>query len=86
VASPLIGYKRDLILKGKYDPNFTVSQMAKDLDIVLSVGRSSHVPMPLTAQIREHYEGAIAAGSGDRDFFVLVKEMAARAGLEHPQG
>ena len=81
VASPLIEYKRKVMLEGAYNPNFTVSQMMKDLDIVLSVGRSSHVPMPLTALIREQYESAFVNGNGELDFFVLVKEMAERAGL-----
>jgi 3-hydroxyisobutyrate dehydrogenase-like beta-hydroxyacid dehydrogenase len=55
--------------------------MLKDLDIILSVGRSNHVPMPLAAQIREQYEAAFVRGNGERDFFVLVQDMAARAGL-----
>lgn len=82
VATPLLGYKRDLINAGKFDPNFSVSQMMKDMDLILSVGRFNHVPMPLTSSIREQYEAAFAHGLGEKDFFVLVKEMRDRAGLK----
>lgn len=81
VSSPLIGYKVGTILEGTYEPAFSVAQMMKDYDIALSVARSNHAPMPLLAQIREQYEAAFAGGSGERDFFVLVREAALRAGL-----
>lgn len=81
VSSPLIGYKIRTILEGTYEPAFTVAQMMKDYDIVLSVARSNHTPMPLLAQIRQQYEAAFAGGSGERDFFVLVEEAARHAGL-----
>lgn len=81
VSSPLLDYKRKTILENTYEPAFTVAQMMKDLDIVLAVGRSNHTPMPLVAQIRQQYEAAFAGGNGDRDFFILVKEAADRAGL-----
>jgi len=81
VASPVIGYKRDMIVSGDYAPNFTVEQMMKDFDILLSVGRAMHSPQPLTAQIRQQYEAAWLNGNADEDFFVLVRELARQAGL-----
>lgn len=75
VASPVIGYKRDMIVEGRYEPNFTVEQMMKDFDILLSVGRTVHAPLPLAAQIRQQYEAAWLAGHAEKDFFVLVKQM-----------
>ena len=81
VASPLIGYKKDLVIQGEYAPAFAVSQIMKDYDILLQAGREGHVPLPLTAQIRSQYEEAYVKGLGDKDFFVLVKEMIARAGV-----
>jgi 3-hydroxyisobutyrate dehydrogenase-like beta-hydroxyacid dehydrogenase len=76
VASPVIGYKRQMIEKGDYTPAFTVEQMMKDFDILLSVGRAIHAPLPLTSQIRQQYEAAWLSGLADRDFFVLVRQMA----------
>jgi len=81
VASPLIGYKRDMIVSGDYTPAFPISGMMKDFDILLSVGRSAHCPLPLAAQIRQFYEAAYVRGQGDRDFFALVEEFAQLAGV-----
>jgi 3-hydroxyisobutyrate dehydrogenase-like beta-hydroxyacid dehydrogenase len=80
VATPLLEYKRAMILEGKYDPAFEVSQMMKDLDLALDVGRATHAPLPLASQVRQQYEAAFLHGQGERDFFVLVKEMAELAG------
>ena len=80
VATPLLEYKRAMILEGKYDPAFEVSQMMKDLDLALDVGRATHAPLPLASQVRQQYEAAFLHGNGERDFFVLVKEMAELAG------
>ncbi|PSJ65343.1 NAD(P)-dependent oxidoreductase [Kumtagia ephedrae] len=80
VATPLLDYKRAMILEGRYDPAFAVTQMMKDLDIALSVGRDLHAPLPLAAQVRQQYEAAYLHGRGERDMFVLVKEMADLAG------
>ncbi|MBB3931183.1 3-hydroxyisobutyrate dehydrogenase-like beta-hydroxyacid dehydrogenase [Kaistia hirudinis] len=82
VTSPLIEYKRAMILEGRYDPAFELSQMMKDFDIALDVGRAHHAPLPLTAQIRQQFEAAYLRGHGERDFFVLVRELAELAGLE----
>jgi len=80
VATPLLEYKRAMILEGKYDPAFEVSQMMKDLDLALDVGRATHAPLPLASQVRQQYEAAFLHGNGERDFFVLVKEMTELAG------
>lgn len=83
VASPLLQYKRDTVVNGAYAPAFTVKQMMKDLDIVAGVSRQDHCPMPLVAQVRQQYEAAFANDCGDLDFFVLAREAARIAGLEH---
>ena len=71
VASPLIGYKRDTILKGSYEPAFTVEQMIKDFDLITDTARHDHTPMFAAALIRQQYEEALARGDGQKDFFVL---------------
>lgn len=81
VASPLINYKRAMLASGNFAPAFTVSQMMKDLDIVLSVGRTGHCPLPLTSQIRQQFETAFISGQGDKDFFVLFEDYARMAGI-----
>jgi 3-hydroxyisobutyrate dehydrogenase-like beta-hydroxyacid dehydrogenase len=81
VTSPLLQYKRDMVINGNYTPAFTVVQIMKDLDIIAEVSRQDHCPMPLVAQIRQQYEAAFASGCRDLDFFVLVRETARIAGL-----
>src|SRR5580693_10534444 len=76
VASPLLQYKRDTVLKEAYVSAFTVKQIMKDFDIIAEVSRQDHCPMPLVAQIRQQYEAAFANGCGDLDFFVLAREAA----------
>jgi 3-hydroxyisobutyrate dehydrogenase-like beta-hydroxyacid dehydrogenase len=73
VASPLIGYKRDMIVSGDYTPAFTVEQMIKDLDLIMDTARNDHVPMLMAALVRQQYEQAYADGDGQRDFFVLCE-------------
>jgi 3-hydroxyisobutyrate dehydrogenase-like beta-hydroxyacid dehydrogenase len=76
VASPLIRYKTQMMTDGNYTAAFPVSGMMKDFDIALSVGREQHIPLPLLSNIRQAYEAAFSSGSGDQDFFVLVKQLA----------
>ena len=81
VASPLLQYKRDMVVNASYQPAFTVRQIMKDLDIIAEVARHDHCPIPLVAQIRQQYEAAYANGCGDLDFFVLAGEASRIAGL-----
>lgn len=78
VASPLIGYKRALIESGDYTPAFTVAQMMKDFDIIIDTARADHVPMFVSALVRQQYESAYPAAA-ERDFFVLCEEGLAAA-------
>ena len=78
VASPLIGYKRDMVVSGNYAPAFTVEQMIKDFDLIMDTARTDHVPMTMAALVRQLYEQAYVDGDGQRDFFVLCETDAAR--------
>lgn len=82
IASPLIQYKREMVVNDFYDPAFTVTQIMKDLDIIADVARRDHCPIPLVAQVRQQYEAAFANGCGEMDFFVLAREAARIAGLQ----
>ena len=79
VASPLIGYKRDMIVSGDYKPAATLNMLAKDLDLLLAAAEDSRTPMPINGLIRGIYQSASDGGLGEKDFFVLVQE-AGRAG------
>jgi 3-hydroxyisobutyrate dehydrogenase-like beta-hydroxyacid dehydrogenase len=84
VASPLIAYKRDLLVSRNFDPAFSVSQMMKDFDLILGAARSDHVPMYLASMIRQQYEAAYAEGLADKDFFVLFEQSERLAGMTPP--
>ena len=73
VASPLIGYKLDLLKKREFQPDFTAQQMAKDFDLMLGSGRDLAMPLPLTSMVRQYLEAMRARDMGEQDFFGLVK-------------
>lgn len=74
VASPLIAYKKDMIVRGDYRPAATLNMLAKDLDLFLGAGQKIDASMPLNSMIRTLYSAASEKGLGEKDFFVLVEE------------
>jgi 3-hydroxyisobutyrate dehydrogenase len=82
VASPLIGYKAQMLKDRNWAPAFTASQMAKDFDIMLSTGKITNVPMPMTAIIRQFWSTMKATGKGENDFFSMVALMEELAGIK----
>jgi 3-hydroxyisobutyrate dehydrogenase-like beta-hydroxyacid dehydrogenase len=56
--------------------------MAKDFDLMLEAGKSSNVPIPVTALVRQLYGTLIANGKGEEDFFALVTLAESMAGIE----
>ena len=82
VASPLVGYKAQILKDRNFAPAFTASQMAKDFDLALGTGRASNVPMPITSIARQFYGTMMATGKADLDFFGYVTLMEELAGLK----
>jgi 3-hydroxyisobutyrate dehydrogenase-like beta-hydroxyacid dehydrogenase len=82
VASPLIGFKVQLLKERGFAPMFTATQMAKDFDLALDTGRNMDMPMPLTALVRQLYGAMKATGKGELDYFGLVAQMAEMAGIK----
>ena len=81
VASPLIGFKVQLLKERGFAPMFTATQMAKDFDLALDTGRNMDMPMPLTALVRQLYGAMKATGKGELDYFGLVAQMEEMAGI-----
>ena len=71
IATPLLGYKKNSLIKGEYPAAFSVSQIMKDLDLVLEVARADHISIPVNAIVRQRFEQAYVEGLGDDDFFCL---------------
>jgi 3-hydroxyisobutyrate dehydrogenase-like beta-hydroxyacid dehydrogenase len=74
VASPLIGYKKDMIISGDYKPAATLNMLKKDLDLLLAAASELKTPLPVNSMIRGIYAAASDKGLGEKDFFVLVQE------------
>ncbi len=74
VASPLIGYKKDMIVSGDYKPAATLNMLKKDVELLLSSAADMNVVLPVNTKIKEIYDAAAAEGLGEKDFFVLVQE------------
>jgi 3-hydroxyisobutyrate dehydrogenase-like beta-hydroxyacid dehydrogenase len=71
VASPLMGYKTDMIVKGEYKAAASLAMLNKDLELLLGASKN---PLPLNAHIHDIYQSNISHGLGEEDFFVLVRE------------
>ncbi len=82
VASPLIGYKAQMLKSRNFAPAFTIDQIAKDFDIALETGRAANVPMPITALARQFFGAMKAKGKGNLDFFGLVTLLEDLAGIK----
>jgi len=82
VASPLIGYKMNLLKERNFTPAFTAGQIAKDFDLALETGRAMDLPLPLTSLVRQFYGVMKAQGQGDLDFFGLLTLWEAMGGIK----
>ena len=82
VASPLVGFKAQMLKKREFAPAFTASQMTKDFDLALDTGRKLDIPMPLTAMVRQLYGAMKDTGKGELDYFGLLAQMEEMAGIK----
>ncbi|MCJ7596750.1 MAG: NAD(P)-dependent oxidoreductase [Desulfobacterales bacterium] len=81
-ASPLLGYKAQMLKSRNYAAAFSAAQMAKDFDIMLDAGRAKNVPLPMTALVRQFLGAMKAKGKGELDFFSLVTLSEELAGIK----
>jgi len=81
VASPLVGYKAQMLKDRNYTAAFTANQMAKDFDIALDTGKAMDLPMPLTSIVRQFFGTMKATGKGELDFFAFVKMLEELGGI-----
>ncbi len=71
-ASPLIGYKSEMMKRRDWTAMASVDLIAKDLDLALDWGRARRVPMPFTALAQQVNSAFQASGDGNDDFFSVV--------------
>jgi 3-hydroxyisobutyrate dehydrogenase-like beta-hydroxyacid dehydrogenase len=85
IASPMVKYKTAPLRSRDFESTFSCRQMAKDLDLILDAGRSTDVPLPLGALMRETYQALIAQGEGETDFIATVRLAERSSGLGEPE-
>jgi 3-hydroxyisobutyrate dehydrogenase-like beta-hydroxyacid dehydrogenase len=81
VASPLIAYKKEMIISGDYKAAATLDMLKKDVDLLLASAKAMNAPLPMNAVIAKTYHAASQRGLGEKDFFVLVQEAEKAAGV-----
>jgi 3-hydroxyisobutyrate dehydrogenase-like beta-hydroxyacid dehydrogenase len=73
VASPIVKAKAAQLTGHDYTPTFTVSQMLKDIDLILAAGDSVEAPLPQTSLTRQSMVSAIAQGMSGDDYAAIIK-------------
>ncbi|UCH75322.1 MAG: NAD(P)-dependent oxidoreductase [Rhodospirillales bacterium] len=84
VASPLVGYKTQMLKERDFAPAFSAAQMAKDFDLILDTARAGDLPMPVAGTVRQLWSAMMAGGRGELDMFACVAQLEAMAGLDAP--
>jgi 3-hydroxyisobutyrate dehydrogenase-like beta-hydroxyacid dehydrogenase len=82
VASPLVGFKVQLLKEKRFPAAFSVSQMSKDFDLALDTGRTLDIPLPITSLTRQLFGAMKATGRGNMDYFGLVSLLEEIAGMK----
>lgn len=76
-------YKSPVLTNLSFDQvTFTPKLLLKDLDLGLAAAKTQGVPMPAAAATRESVARLVGRGYDHIDFAVLLKEIAADAGLD----
>ena len=80
MASRFVSYKGAALRARDYAATFRMIDMRKDLDLAVSLGAASGVPLPVASAVLARTEEAVAAGYADDDFLALVCVEQAAAG------
>ncbi|RKP44330.1 NAD(P)-dependent oxidoreductase [Trinickia fusca] len=76
------GYGR-MIAEGRYEPAMFKARLGlKDVRLALAAADACSTPLPVASVVRDSLLEAMAHGDGDKDFAVLGKVAARRAGRE----
>lgn len=81
VASPILKAKSVQLSQRDFTPTFTVTQMNKDLDLILAEAAACEAPVPQTASTRRLMAAAQAQGDGEQDYAAIIKAVERSAGL-----
>ncbi|MGE5172295.1 MAG: NAD(P)-dependent oxidoreductase [Betaproteobacteria bacterium] len=76
VAAPFLAFKRSKIEEGKFDAEFPLKWMHKDLQLAADTAYETGVAMPLTNVTKEIYALAVKNGLGEQDLSAVYKVLS----------
>lgn len=80
VVPPFMRLKQEKIVQNKYEADFPLQWMRKDLQMAALAAYETAVPMPLAQSTKELYTQAMNAGLGELDFAAIYRFLQERAG------
>ena len=81
-ASPMLQYRGPLIKAQPHKAWFSCTQMQKDVELALSLGREAGVPLPTTSTTNAWLSAAQGQGLAHHDFSILYYVLARAAGVD----
>ena len=81
LGAPMFEAKGAAILRGDYSPNFTVSNLIKDLTLADAAGREVGTPMIANAIARQLFLAAESSGFGSQDYSAVTRALEVMAGI-----
>lgn len=75
VTAPFVQFKVDNIKEDKYEPEFPLEWMLKDVFLAIQSAYEVNVPQYMASTTREIFEGAKRAGLGRDDFSAVFKYL-----------
>ncbi|MGJ4749060.1 NAD-binding protein, partial [Leptospira sp. SA-E8] len=81
VASPILKAKSVQLRERDFTPTFTVTQMIKDLDLILGAGADAGLALRQTTMTRQWMHEAAALGLAGEDYAAVIKVLEHGAGL-----
>jgi 3-hydroxyisobutyrate dehydrogenase/glyoxylate/succinic semialdehyde reductase len=73
VVAPFVAAKREKLASGRYDAEFPLRWMHKDLAMVAAAAAASGAATPIAAAASDLYRRAIERGLGDLDFSAIYR-------------
>jgi len=75
MGAGLYQMKGGMMLGDEFTKQFPVDLMFKDLNLVLETAGQAHLPLPMTAAVRETFSAARGLGYGDEDMAAVIKVL-----------
>jgi len=82
IASPMIQYRANFVVKLPEEPLFNVNMQQKDMLLALEMGRKLNIPLPTTAIANQFLTAARGMGFAEKDFASIFNVLAAMSGMD----